>query len=183
MYKFSKNWFEHSELKQKLLTFINPNNKLSLLEIGAYEGACSCFLSDYVLLHDLSTLICIDPFDTTDSTSPVYNTIRDIFVKNIIQSKNCNKVTLVQDYSTNFFKFNTKVFDFIYIDGSHMVDILTEDLNNSLLFIKKNGIIWIDDYLGGENYELKKCIDSFYNLHKSDLEIIHTGYQIAFKRS
>lgn len=183
MYAFSNDWFTTSELKRSLDKHLRKDIKLDLLEIGVYEGACSCFLSDYYLDHDFSTLICVDPFDTTDTTAPVYTDTKARFIDNIILSKNCNKVKLVQEYSDIFFENNTKVYDFIYIDGSHLEEDLELDLINALKFCKTDGIIWVDDYLwtNADNV-LKTVIDKFHDINKDRLETIHSGYQIAFRK-
>ena len=61
---------------------------------------------------------------------------------------------------------------------------IKNDLENSLKFIVTNGIIWCDDYFGGDppNY-CKIPMDNFYEKYKDKYEIIFRGYQIAFKRN
>lgn len=49
--------------------------------------------------------------------------------------------------SDDFFSSNIKVFDLIFIDGSHLVEDVYRDLVNSLNCLKKGGIILFDDIL------------------------------------
>lgn len=179
--EFTNAWFNHSELKNNISRFMSNEMINTVLEIGSYEGASACFISDHFLDHEQSTLICVDPFDKNDSTTNVYDNTKDIFTANISQSKNYHKITLYEMTSDAFFKDNTTTFNFIYIDGSHLIENIVKDLFHAIQCCKIGGIIWMDDYLG-DNGNIKPHIDSFYEKYKSFISIIHKGYQIAFKR-
>jgi len=179
-YKFTTFWFDESELKKEMHKYVNPIDINNFLEIGSYEGASACFISDNFLDTDGSTLVCVDPFDVSDSTSPVYCNIKKIFTNNVFNSKNRNKIRLRQLFSDDFFKQNKQLFTFIYIDGSHLLEDIYSDFINSLDIIKLNGIIWMDDYSSSQN--VTNLINSIYETNKDNLEIIHKGYQIAFKK-
>ena len=56
------------------------------------------------------------------------------------------------------------------------------DFNNCLNIIEMNGIIWMDDYRGGDGIIIKEHIDKLYEENKNCLKIIHMGYQIAFQK-
>ncbi len=180
MYNFTNNWFEYSEIKREIEKYVDKDNINIFLEIGSYEGAFTCHISDNYLDSMGSKIICVDPFDISDNTSPVYNCVKKVFVKNITSSKNWQKIRLCELYSTNFFKNNKQLFTFIYIDGSHICEQIKEDFINSLKIIKQNGIIWLDDYASSE--EVTNVIDEIYNNNLDSLEIIHKGYQIAFRK-
>jgi len=47
----------------------------------------------------------------------------------------------------DFFISNIETFDVIFIDGMHQVEYVINDINNSILSISNNGIIFIDDVL------------------------------------
>ena len=49
--------------------------------------------------------------------------------------------------SDDFFSTNAKKFDLIFIDGLHTYDQVKKDINNSLGFLKENGVILIHDCL------------------------------------
>jgi len=61
-----------------------------------------------------------------------------------------------------------KKYNLIYIDGSHLLDDIT---------IEMNGIIWM-----GDDIIIKNHIDKLYEENKNCLKIIHMGYQIAFQK-
>lgn len=178
MYNFTVTWFQYSELKQHLHNFLSNNTINKILEIGSFEGASSCYFSDNFLDTKGSTLTCVDPFSTSDTTSPVYDNIKQVFINNIKSSKNWQKVRLRQLTSRDFFEQNIDTFTFIYIDGSHTLEDITQDFLGALKIIELNGIIWMDDYLSSE--PVTKLIDSLYD--ENVLTVIHKGYQIAFKK-
>lgn len=102
-YNFSNTWFMNSEIKQFIFNFVNPNNINKMLEIGSYEGASACFFSDFLLNHDESKLVCVDPFSQNDTTSPVKINTKNIFLDNISKSKNFNKIIFKEMYSIDFY--------------------------------------------------------------------------------
>lgn len=53
----------------------------------------------------------------------------------------------IRSTSDTFFKKNTQTFDVIFVDGLHYYDQVKRDIENSLKYLKKNGIIIIHDML------------------------------------
>jgi len=51
----------------------------------------------------------------------------------------------IRETSDNFFKKNQYKFDIIFIDGLHEYDQVKEDINNSLLFLNDDGVIFLHD--------------------------------------
>lgn len=70
--------------------------------------------------------------------------------QNLINLPNLNSLKLIKgdtnkilpDYYKNFHNY----FDFIFIDGGHSIETISNDFNFSLKMIKKNGYIILDDY-------------------------------------
>jgi len=182
MYSFSKDWFEGSDIKKYLTRVVDPRHPNRVLEIGSYEGASACFFSDTVLDHPSSLMVCVDPFDLSDTTTPLTSSTMNTFLNNIRRSRNHNKISFVQNYSSAFYEQNKRTFSFIYIDGSHLVQDIILDFTNCLAILEPNGILWMDDYLGGNDTTIKDTIDALYEKHKDKLQLIWKGYQIAFKR-
>ena len=77
------------------------------------------------------------------------------------------------------FKNNTK--NLIYVDGCHGTNFITRDMENSFKYLKKDGIMWIDDYGGGDGIKIKNTMDSFLRKHRGEYKLIHKGYQLAIK--
>jgi len=182
LYRFTKTWFLESELSKKLLFFVPTNKKHNVLEIGCYEGLSSVYFSDTILSDSESTLTCVDPFlnvDDNDHGHLLQNKEEENFDYNISNSKNFHKITVFKVTSDEFFALNTKYFDFIYIDGCHLTEIVARDVENSFKFLEKNGIIWMDDYVYPP---CKIAIDKFLEIHKNEYVIIHEGYQLAIRK-
>lgn len=182
VYNFTNNWFNTSELRHLMGHYLHSNNTNKILEIGCYEGASACFLSDIMLNNSESELTCVDPFDVSDNNTLLTNNTKTVFYDNIKESKNYNKITVNEMYSNDFFLVNTKKYSFIYVDGSQGLEDVRNDFLNALKFIENNGIIWMNNYLSGDenNHHIKEVIDSVYETNKNKLSIVHTGYQIAF---
>tara|TARA_Y100000389_G_scaffold204655_1_gene258616 strand:+ start:7361 stop:7939 length:579 start_codon:yes stop_codon:yes gene_type:complete len=183
-YKYTKNWFLISEIKQNLNKHINFNNKMSILEIGSFEGLSACGFSDNCLNHPESILYCVDPFfdsNTNLTTSKFVNDeVKKKFLYNISTSINSKKITFKNEASEIFFKSNDIFFDLIYIDGNHEITYILKDLENSFNILNINGIIWMDDY--NSSLQIKNTIDNYLNKIKNNIKIIHKNYQIAFKK-
>ena len=86
--------------------------------------------------------------------------------------------------SDDFFKTCDKTYDFIYIDGCHLCDFIKRDMENSFQRLNENGIMWMDDYLGGADGDdsIKKTMDEFLLQNKDKLNSIHSQYQLAFTK-
>lgn len=187
MYEFSKSWFDGSELKRKLLVYVDKSKQIDVLEIGCFEGASACFFSDNILDHESSTLDCVDPFfisGTVDgiTTRFIVDKTIDTFKSNISKSKNSGKITFHNETSDDFFEKNKKMYNLIYIDGCHEPDYITRDLNNAFKVLEKGGIIWMDDYRGGSGDIIKNTIDSILQNYLGQFILIHMGYQLAIRK-
>jgi predicted O-methyltransferase YrrM len=185
MYRFTKNWFQSSELRSKLHDYLDLNNQCRILEIGCYEGQSSVFFSTF-LNHEKSSMVCVDPFLLLKDNDhkDLLNDVEERFDYNISNTTNKEKITVYKLTSDVFFqKYSGDNFDFIYIDGCHLPEIIENDIKNSLKHLNKNGIIWMDDYLGGDRKTIKNKIDNVLDEQskKYNFKIIHKGYQIAIQ--
>ena len=176
MYDFTTTWFEFSELKKLAQDFIKPGQ--TICEIGAFEGAFVCFVSDN---FEPAKIVSVDPFLTNDSTTPQVNSeTKQRYLNNIAQSKNFAAIQFENVKSRQFWESNKTTFDFIYIDGSHLPRDFIVDLNFAIKYCRPGGIIWCDDY-DNPNLGLKVIIDKFVGRFTSKLEVVHRGYQIGFR--
>jgi len=185
-YTFSPNtlWFESSEIKALIFNFLRQDQVNNILEIGSYEGASSVFFADNFLSDDKSTLTCVDPFlsiDDNDHKNILTSTQEENFLNNISRTLFPDKITFKKTTSDVFLKENDKTFNFIYIDGCHEPNQVVSDLDNCIKIITDDGIIWMDDY-GGGNPPIKPVVDQYLLDKKPPLQLIHSGYQIAFRK-
>ena len=184
-YKYTQTWFLHSEIKKKLLNFIDKTHKNTILEIGCFEGLSSVFFADNLLDHNDSTLTCVDPFlNMINNDHSIYlaNNEESNFDYNIKITKNNNKIKINKITSDMFFKNNNTIFNFIYIDGCHEPDFIIRDMENSFNALDKNGIMWMDDYGGGDGIQIKNSMNNFLEKYKNKYDIIHMGYQLAIRK-
>ncbi len=192
-YIYTQNWFLQSEIKQKLNSiydcYINKNNKMNrifILEIGCYEGLSSVFFADNFLNNSESTLTCVDPFLHINNNDHIklLNNVENNFDHNISICKNSNKIIVHKITSDEFFNNNKKNqrFNFIYIDGCHEPDFIMRDMENSFECLENNGIMWMDDYLGGDGIQIKNTMDNFLKKYNNQYEIIHKSYQLAIRK-
>lgn len=188
-YKFTQTWYLNSEIRKNLLNHIDKTKKYNILEIGSFEGLSACGFSDNIMNHHDSILDCVDPFILSGTnekitTKNVISNTEEIFINNINLSKNANKIKLYKQTSDDFFKTNQKFYDLIYIDGCHEPEFIKNDIDNSFKFIKKNGIIWMDDYGGNttNNGKIKIHIDNYLKNYENSYIIIHKNYQLAIKK-
>lgn len=183
-YEFTHGWFYHSDLYNfRLLDRCFPDDApVKILEIGSYEGLSSTYFADnFLWQHEGSRLTCVDPFSTADTTAPVTDATERVFLSNVARCRCPEKVLHVKMFSRDFFASNHETsFDFIYIDGSHLVEDLVFDMEESYKVIKPGGYILIDDYRWNGDV-LKPCIDEFVRNH-SDLEVLSVYYQMFLRK-
>ena len=184
-YKYSQSWFLCSEIKNQLFKFLDKSNQNKILEIGCFEGLSSVFFADNFLDNPNSSLTCVDPFLTinnNDHRQFLQNNEEMNFDFNISNCKNIDKITINKITSDNFFENNNQTFNFIYIDGCHEPDFIKRDMENSFNILQKNGIMWMDDYGGGDGIQIKNTMNTFLEKYKGQYELIHQGYQLAIKK-
>jgi predicted O-methyltransferase YrrM len=165
-----------------LENIISTKDKHNILEIGCFEGLSSVFFANF-LEHSESSLTCVDPFlhISNNDHERWLNDVEKRFDHNICLSKYPEKIKVHKIASDLFFEMNTETYDFIYIDGCHLPDYIQRDMENSIKFLEKGGIIWMDDYLGDDGIVIKKAIDDILSKFDEKYELVHSGYQLAFR--
>jgi predicted O-methyltransferase YrrM len=185
-YKYTHPWFLGSEIRRLLLNFMDTTKENHILEIGCYEGLSSAYFADNLLDHKNSRLTCVDPFlniNNNDHVQYLLNNEEKNFDYNISVCRNSNKITVHKVTSDNFFKnINNKTYNFIYIDGCHECEFITRDMENSFNVLEKNGIMWMDDYGGGTDNNIKNTMNTFLEKYKGQYELLHMDYQLAIKK-
>jgi len=186
-YKYTKTWFIPSEVKSQILHHITniQNRQMDILEIGCYEGLSSVFWADNLLDHPKSSLTCVDPFlniENNDHRNLLKNNEEANFDFNISNCNNSDKISIRKITSDKFFETNDKYFHFIYIDGCHEPDFIIRDMRNSFKYLLKNGIMWMDDYGGGQGNQIRNAMDSVLKEYEGKYVLIHKGYQLAIKK-
>ena len=158
-YKYTEYWFLKSEIKISVFNFLDKTKENKILEIGCFEGLSSVFFADNFLDNEEMN-----------------------FDFNISNCKNLDKITIHKITSDNFFENNNETYNFIYIDGCHEPSFIKRDMENSFNVLEKNGIMWMDDYLGGDGIKIKNTMDAFLEKYNGQYELIHRGYQLAIRK-
>ena len=181
MYRYTQSWFLQSEIRRLLRLGDTVN---TILEIGCFEGLSSVFFADNFLEHPNSSLTCVDPYLTVanDHSPFLQNKEENNFDYNISVCKHSDKITVYKITSDEFFKTNTKHYTFIYIDGCHDPEFIKRDMENAFQVLEKGGIMWMDDYLGGDGRQIKHTMDTFLIKYIGLYETIHVGYQLAIRK-
>ncbi len=189
---FSNTWFSGSEMKQVLHRFLDGSRELSLLEIGVFEGASTCWLLEEMCKHPGSTLTAVDPFsfcgtDPSDAHHSVAECTTSLrrFFHNASGCQQLGKLRFLQQRSDEFFRENRATFDFCYIDGSHVLSDVLDDLRAARACMKPGGLIWMDDYLYEWRQDYAEKIDEAVRelcLNSETLvEVVHKGYQLGLR--
>lgn len=178
-YDFGYKWFLGCALHKKLHEFADPKKEHHILEIGNFEGMSACWFSDEWLSHPSSTLTCVDPFDVSDTCTPVTNDTEKRFLSNIAKSKGSAKTTICKAYSDDFFQQNKHTFDIIYIDGSHLPAQVAKDMEHAFSVLRPGGIMWMDDYA---YHAIRNTMNAFLQKYTGHYKQIHMDYQLAIQK-
>ena len=67
--------------------------------------------------------------------------------------------------------------------GVFNVQRCKRDMENAFNILEKNGIIWMDDYGGGDGIQIRNTMNSFLKKYMGHYELIHLGYQLAIRKT
>ena len=174
VFKFSRNYFKNNppiwfEIFDKNLLM---DKKVNVLEIGTFEGMSFLFFQKYLQLENI---YCVDLIEN------------DNFKFNKEKFENYKYFNSSSD---EFFRKKIGIkFDIIYVDGSHYVKDVYNDLINSHKNLKENGILIIDDLLLDIEFRRnKKYFDEvisavFMFLNKKfEYKILYVGHQLILQK-
>jgi len=162
-------------------------NHGSALEIGCFEGRSTIFFAEK-FDH-------VDVIDTFKGSPEIINSgynceeLYETFHKNTL--KLSNKITPHVGMSHNVMcgmVSQGRMFDFVYVDGSHTAIDCATDTLLSIGMLNKGGVILIDDYLnwmeltpGSRTHDAVDFI--IHALHGSNIVLQYVGTQVAFKKA
>ena len=169
---------------------LDPSAKRQIVEIGVYEGASSCFWSDFYLSHPESRLISIDPFTGSSEhhekpeNYPELAEIELIARGNIAKSDNAAKIEIIKGCSWDVFpELNRRNggepwIDVLYIDGAHDPASVARDTTLYVPMVKSGGVVIFDDY---GHPDVQRGVDGALTAFASMKLAIFTGWQLATK--
>lgn len=192
---FSNNWFETNNIKEsfdKLTSLIDVNSKLTMIEIGCFEGRSTCYFINNFLLNSNSIIYCIDTFGGSKEHSEAEKeNLYEKFVSNIKTTSNNQKAIIKQGFSFDeLCKLNIENIkaDIIYIDGSHEACDVLADAILAWNCCKVGGYVIFDDYLWKYKHVTnspKIAIDSFTNIYHDKIDLMRgwTSYQFIIRKN
>jgi predicted O-methyltransferase YrrM len=175
---FSYDWTSvHFPVWEK---FISPNDVRSILEIGSLEGRSAIFFLEHC--HQ-ARIVCIDAFLGSDPIRFERN-----FDANLSAYRDrVEKIRLHSVPALHQLGMEGRLFDLVYIDGSHRPDDVLVDTLLAWRLLKINGMLIWDDYLLNAHLpeaELRpqRGIDAFMKFYADGLAVVHAEYQVIVKK-
>jgi tetratricopeptide (TPR) repeat protein len=172
---------------------------IQVLEIGTYTGTS---IIELMKLIPDSYGVALDKWTNYEETSNnevlsilqnmEQNNIENVFYRNIKTAGLENRILGIKgDSSEMLLKFTkeNRMFDFIYVDGSHKCLDVTLDLFLSWNLLQKGGMMVIDDYL--YNYdkftELPfeypfEAVNHFLNKFANEMIVLDKGYRVFIEK-
>jgi predicted O-methyltransferase YrrM len=163
--------------------------KIDILEIGTYTGTS---LIEIIKSIPNSFGIGVDLWKSYNENHLLSNIdelkIKDSFFHNVNVSGLQNRIKGIQSDSKvallEFIKHST-TFDFIYVDGSHLLLDAYLDIILCWQILEKGGILVIDDYLYKKDSILESPFESvnhFLSLYKEQYKILDFGYRVFLEK-
>lgn len=182
------NWFETNGAKQNFEFFLEgmKDAPVTMLQVGAFTGDASKWLLEHVLTNPDSVLVDVDTWGGSDEEAHEkldFSEVEKIYDEKVSNFKNIRKYKMT---SEEFFDKNDRIYDFIYIDGSHTALDVFNDGISAWDCLNEGGIIAFDDYTwdGGKGDFLnpRDGIDGVFVTHMKDMVILHCGTQAWFQK-
>lgn len=187
--QYGHNWFEHGarHIWEQMIPLIDPG---TILEVGSYEGASTCFLIDSLANQHPIELHCVDSWEggVEHQGSDMgavearfhHNTAHAIthaaHLVELFVHKGLSDAGLVKLLAAG----KAGYFDFVYIDGSHQAPDVLADAVLGFKLLKMGGVMAFDDYIWFEDLPTgkdplrcpKPAIDAFVNINMRKLDIV-----------
>jgi predicted O-methyltransferase YrrM len=194
-YKFTKDWFNWApEVWTQLIPLLPARRKF--LEIGSFEGRSTVWIVEN-MMEDGGEVYCIDTWEGgeehgAENMSEVEKRFRhnrkllmDKYEDRHISTEKGTSLKCLAGWLTPSVVSN-EVFDFIYIDGSHVAKDVLTDACMAWPLLKPEGLMVFDDYMWGNPRDAlhrpKIAIDAFTTIFGETAEIIHVGYQLVVRK-
>lgn len=194
-YQFTKDWFNWApEVWTQLIPMLPARKKF--LEIGSFEGRSTVWTVEN-MMEDDGEIYCIDTWEGGEEHSAEdmaavearfhYNRLAlmgRFKRRHITTSKGTSTEKLAEWLTPS--AVHPEVFDFIYIDGSHIAKDVLTDACMAWPLLKPKGIMVFDDYMWGNPRDIlhrpKPAIDAFTNIFAEEVDIVHVGYQLIVRK-
>ena len=182
-FQYTNDWFVRNiNISMKMLKNLFQNKPVKVLEIGTHEGQSTVWMLENLCQLSGSTFTSVDPYCVDDTTSPVDSETYKRFSHNINLCTEFDKFNQFIDYSHNIMPKlieEKKIYDIIYLDGSHLTEDVLQDAIHSHQMIQSGGIILFDDVGFDENRQdgIMPAIKQFLAEHPDKYKVLLKEWQ------
>jgi predicted O-methyltransferase YrrM len=180
-------WFsQHIPVWEDMLAPLVGKPRLQFLEVGSFEGRSAVWMLQNVLTDRTSSLVCVDTFGGGyDLASLDLTDLQETFSTNVAPWK--KQVRLITGQSGVVLRLLDMVFDFVYVDGSHIAEEAIEDAVLAWRLLRSGGIMAFDDYLWNGPPDPRLCprtaIDAFLATRRpGSFEVLHKDVQLFMRK-
>lgn len=182
-FQYTNDWFGRNiNISMKILKNLFQNKPVKVLEIGTHEGRSAIWMLENLCKLSGSTFTSVDPYCIDDTTSPVNTEMYKRFVHNIKLCTEFEKFNQFIDYSYNIMPKlieEKKVYDIIYLNGSHLTPDVFQDAMHSHQMIESGGIILFDNAGFDENKQdgIMPAIKQFLAKYPDEYKVLLKEWQ------
>lgn len=185
------NWFAvtaQANFETHLLPLAGKND-LRLLQLGAFTGDASVWLTQHVLTGGNCWLIDVDTWEGSEEEQHESMDFEEVFT--IYKNKTAPYGDKIKAFRSTTTWHLTSVrrdpsYDFIYVDADHTTVGVILDAELSWPQLKSGGIMAFDDYNWGNALPLhlrpRPGIDLFLLRHEGEFELLEKNEQVWIKK-
>ena len=176
----SKNKIYNSEIFEDIIqNKLKTNNKINILEIGAYDGSSSSWIIDNFKCRNESIKVSESQDNLNELVTKHFHKRYELFIEDdkvlypekikFYNDKSiCNLPSILND---------KRHYDIIFINGSYLLQDIYEDIEMCWDLLASNGYLFIDEYKN------KNSIDELFKSFTKKYEIISSnGSKIIIKK-
>lgn len=193
-YQFTKDWFNWAPAVWEQLIPLLPENAVhrNFLEVGSFEGRSAVWTVEN-MMQPGDSIICIDTWEGGEEhVADDMNGAFKRFCCNMdcaLVKKPGIKYEWLKQNSVNALACllaEERLFEFIYIDGSHVAKDVLTDACVAWELLCPRGIMVFDDYMWGHSRDIlhrpKLAIDAFCNIFAEEIDVVHVAYQLVVRK-